>query len=151
MSTRLHPTPAVVAMIGRFEGYVGHPYQDGAGVWTIGYGHTEGVGPHSKHLTQTQAEALLRRDLAEHYAPPINDLHLPLSQAQFDATLSFVFNLGPGVLRADHDFGRALRARRWRAAAEAMMEYDKDIHGAAEPGLRTRRARERALFLEGTK
>lgn len=136
-----------VSLVKRFEGYVGHPYRDGAGVWTIGYGHTEGVGPRSHFLTKLEASALLARDLDTHYAPYVTATRVPMTQNEFDATVSFVYNLGPGVLDTHHDFGRALHARHYDAAANAMLEYDKDISGVLEPGLRTRRAAERRLFL----
>lgn len=151
---RRHPTERTVEMIASFEGGESpdglfHPYRDPVGVWTIGYGHTEGVNAKSKPLTKAEAVSLLRRDLVEHYGPHINNLNLPLTQPQYDATLSFVYNLGAGVLAASTDFGRELRAHHWHAAADAMLEYDR-AGGNVLPGLKARRERERNLFLEGT-
>ena len=110
--------PKGIALIKEFEGFPfgGRPYRDPVGVWTIGYGHTEGVGPHSPRLTERQASELLERDLAQRYEPHVERLPIAraLNQHQFDALVSFVFNLGPGAIAADTGIGRALRARQWQ-------------------------------------
>lgn len=141
------------ALISYFEGGQSHDglfhaYWDAAGgVWTIGYGHTgSDVGAHSKALTKTQAQALLKLDLDRKYAPPVAELHLPLNQNQFDALTSFVYNLGPGVLAPGTSIGRALRAREWKIAADALLLYDR-AGGRVLPGLYARRSAERHLFL----
>lgn len=138
-------------LIAGFEGGQGkdgmfHPYRDAVGVWTIGYGHTTGVSARSEALTKTQALALLHEDLNRVYAPPVAHLHLPLNQHQFDALVSFVYNLGPGVLASGTSIGRALRAREWKVAADAMLLYDR-AGGRVLPGLLSRRQAERKLFL----
>jgi GH24 family phage-related lysozyme (muramidase) len=140
-----------VKMIKEFEGGrskdgLFHPYRDETGVYTIGYGHIEGVGPHSKPLTEKQASDLLLRDLNDKYAPPVAKLGVPLNQNQFDSVVSFVYNLGVGMLEPSHDFGRLLRAHRLTDAANSMLEYDH-AGGRVLEGLRRRRAAERKLFL----
>jgi len=140
-------SPAGVRLVKSFEGFIGHPYRDAVGVWTIGYGHTEGVGPSSRPLSEAQASRLLKQDLDKHYAPPVNALRLPLSQHQFDALVSFVYNVGPGGVASDTGVGRALRARDWRAAADHLLDWDK-AGGRVLEGLRRRRVSERALFLK---
>lgn len=144
-------SPKAAAMIAQFEGGQSsdglfHPYRDVVGVWTIGYGHTHGVSAASKPLTKAQALALLTQDLNQVYAPPVNALGLPLNQNQFDATVSAVYNLGPGILDANRTFGAELRARHWQKAADALLLYD---HAGSQrlPGLTIRRKAERALFL----
>ncbi|MBE2314470.1 lysozyme [Solirubrobacter sp. CPCC 204708] len=138
-----------VALIKEFEGfpYNGRPYQDMVKVWTIGYGHTKGVGPGTKPLTEAQASRLLQQDLDEHYAPAVLNLGLPLEQNQFDALVSFVYNCGPGALAPSTTIGRELRARRWQAAADALLMWDK-AGGRRVAGLTRRRHAERALFLD---
>jgi lysozyme len=138
---------AGVELIKEFEGFRSAPYQDSVGVWTIGYGHTAGVGPHSPDLTEAQAEKLLREDLDREYAPKVNALGLPLNQNQFDALVSFVYNLGPLYLEAGHTMGDALRAHNWTAAADSFTMYD-EAGGHALPGLLRRREAEKALFLK---
>jgi GH24 family phage-related lysozyme (muramidase) len=136
-----------VSLIKGFEGFSSKPYQDSVGVWTIGYGHTEGVGPNSAHLTEPQASALLKRDLDNKYAPFVNALKLPLNQNQFDALVSFVYNVGPGGVVASTHIGQALRAHAWVAAANDLLEWDK-AGGQTLLGLKRRREAERNLFLK---
>jgi GH24 family phage-related lysozyme (muramidase) len=140
---------AGVALIKEFEGFPfgGRPYKDPVGVWTIGYGHTEGVGPGSRRLTEKQASALLKKDLDRKYAPLVDAPHLPLNQHQFDALVSFVYNCGPGAISEQTRVGRLLRAHDWRAAADALLAWDK-AGGHALPGLTRRRRAERAMFLQ---
>jgi lysozyme len=137
---------AGVALIKSFEGFVGHPYRDEVGVWTIGYGHTEGVGPNSQHLTEPQAAKLLKNDLDKRYAPFVSALRLPLTPNQFDALVSFVYNVGPGGIATSSHVGRALRARDWETAANHLLDWNK-AEGRVSPGLVRRRVAERSLFL----
>jgi lysozyme len=136
---------AGVGMIAGFEGFVGHPYKDAVGVWTIGYGHTAGVGPNTPHLTQQQAQALLRRDLESTYVPPVRKWAKLLNQQQFDALVSLVYNVGPGVLQRGHSLGDALAAGNLRAAGDSILLYD---HAGARrlPGLTRRRQAEHRLY-----
>lgn len=139
-----------VNFIKQFEGFFGHPYDDGTGTWTIGYGHIEGVTPDTPSITRQQAVRLLARDLDRLYVPPVIVLHLGLTQNQLDATVSFVYNLGVGLLDPSAEFGHFLRAHNWRAAADSMLQYDHArINGqlVVLAGLSRRRHDERALFL----
>ncbi len=131
-------------LIEDFEGYSYTAYFDSyGGVWTVGYGETEHVGPNTT-MTRQQAEVDLKGLLEREYEPAIYGLGVPLNQNQYDALCSFVWNLGPGSLQ--WDVGRDLRARDYRGAADAMLQYDA-AGGVVLQGLRTRRERERALFL----
>jgi lysozyme len=138
-----------VELIAQFEGCVLHPYQDAVGVWTIGFGHTSGVGPHTLPL-RSRAEALylLRHDLNAHYAPPVAALPCHLTQNQFDAVVSLVFNCGPGCIGPGTTIGAALRRGDTVAAANGFLLWDK-AGGHTLAGLTYRRQRERALFLRG--
>ena len=68
-------------------------YKDIAGVWTIGYGHTEGVKKGDK-ITAYQAEQLLRDDLAK-FEPVANKCRRIGTQGRYDAILDFIYNCGP--------------------------------------------------------
>jgi len=142
---------AGIALIKEFEGFPfgGRPYRDPVGVWTIGYGHTEGVGPHSPRLTERQASELLERDLRQKYEPHIERLPFAklLNQNQFDALVSFVYNLGPVAIAAGTGIGRALRAHEWRRAADEMLRWNI-AGGQVFAGLTRRREAERKLFLK---
>jgi lysozyme len=136
-----------VEFIAGFEGFVPHPYRDAVGVWTIGFGHTAGVSSRSKNLTRHEALALLERDLNRTYSPPVRRLSMPLTQDSFDALVSVVYNLGPGVIGRGHTLGDALAHHDFHGAADAILLYDK-AGGHALAGLTRRRHAERALFLK---
>lgn len=133
-------------LIQDFEGFRSKPYRDAVGVWTIGYGTTQRIGPHSPPITRRQASDRLRRDVDDEYGAAVNALDLPLSQNQHDALVSFVYNVGPGAIGPSTGIGKALRARKWRTAADELLRWDK-AGGRALPGLTRRRRAERKLFL----
>lgn len=137
-----------------WEGFIDHRYDDGTGVQTVGIGFIASdfpPGQFPEHMTLAEAEAVLSRKLGGVYYQPIADLmhqaDLSLNDNQQAALLSFVFNLGPGIIGTDHDIGRLLRAHDLKAAANAMLEYD-DPGTDVTAGLFRRRKAERALFLK---
>jgi lysozyme len=146
----VNTSAAGIALIKEFEGFPfgGRPYKDAVGVWTIGYGHTAGVGPNSPRLSEREASRLLEQDLGHTYERAVEALPIAdeLNQNQFDALVSFVYNLGGGALSPETGVGRALRARQWRRAADEMLRWDK-AGGHVLAGLTRRRRAERALFL----
>jgi lysozyme len=83
-----------LSLIKRFEGLYLESYLCPAKVWTIGYGHTKGVVKGQK-ITEEEAENFLKKDLAV-AEKTVNSLNVQLTQNQFDALVSFVFNLGSG-------------------------------------------------------
>lgn len=131
-------------LIARFEGFRSAPYQDSVGVWTIGYGHTSGVGPTTKPVTTAQALKLLEADAAV-AATAIRDLvKVRLNQNQFDALVSFTFNLGTGAL-AESTLLKKLNKGDYKGAAR---EFSKWVYagGVRLDGLARRRRAEAALF-----
>lgn len=134
---------AGVDLIKGFEGLRLAAYQDSAGVWTIGYGHTGGVQPGDR-ITTAEAEQLLRQDTAWAQQAVRDLVRVPLSQGQFDALTSFTFNLGAGALESS----TLLRKLNAGDAAGAQAEFGRWIHadGQVLPGLVRRRAAEAALF-----
>lgn len=126
----------LINAIKSFEGYRPNSYQDSAGVWTIGYGHTQGVKKGQK-ITQAQAESLLRGDLlkAEKY---VNGLKLNLTQGQFDALVDFAYNLGTGNLSSS----TLLEKIRMKASDEEIQaQFRRWVYagGKVMPGLVKRR------------
>lgn len=81
-------------LIKQFEGLRLKAYLCPAGIWTIGYGHTSGVSPNS-FITIQEADEYLHRDVAT-IEMQLNKLNLILRQCQWDAIISFVFNVGIG-------------------------------------------------------
>lgn len=133
---------AGLALIKQHEGCRLAAYRCAAGVWTIGYGHTAGV--HSgMTITQAQADAYLQQDIAKFEGYVNNPAYVPiteqLNQNQFDALVSFAFNLGAGNLR------KLCKGRIAVQIAQAMTQYCK-ANGKVLAGLRRRRAAEQALF-----
>jgi lysozyme len=134
-----------IDLIAGFEGFVDHPYKDAVGVWTIGFGHTAGVGPNTARITHPQAAALLRRDLEKTYVPPVKKFAGLLNQHQFDALVSLVYNVGPGVLGKGHTLGDALAHKDVPAAGRAILLYDH-AGGRKLAGLTRRRKTEHDLY-----
>lgn len=133
---------AGLALIKQYEGCRLAAYRCAAGVWTIGYGHTAGV--HSgMTITQAQADAYLQQDIAKFEGYVNNPAYVPitanLNQNQFDALVSFAFNLGAGNLR------KLCKGRTAAQIAQAMTQYCK-ANGKVLAGLKRRRAAEQALF-----
>ena len=85
-------------LIKQFEGLRLKAYHCPAGIWTIGYGHTSGVSPNS-FITIQEADEYLHRDVAT-IEMQLNKLNLILRQCQWDAIVSFVFNVGIGNFRS---------------------------------------------------
>ena len=129
-------------LIKQYEGCRLAAYRCAAGVWTIGYGHTAGV--HSgMTITQAQADAYLQQDIAKFEGYVNNPAYVPiteqLNQNQFDALVSFAFNLGAGNLR------KLCKGRTAAQIALAMPSYNKAA-GKVLAGLTRRRKAEQALF-----
>jgi len=106
----------------KFEGCRLVAYQDQVGVWTIGYGHTHGV--HEGMIcTQEQAEQWLREDIKAAENAVSQDVHVPLTQGEFDALVDFVFNLGSGAL-LHSTLLRLLNSGNYHGAAEEFEKWD---------------------------
>ena len=130
-----------IELIKQFEGCSLKAYKCPAGIWTIGYGHTNGVKEGQK-ITQVQANTYLMEDLKT-YGKYVNNLQLPLNQNQFDALVSFCYNCGPGNLRT------LVKNRTLSQIADALLLYNKG-GGVVLNGLIKRRNAERELFLKPT-
>ena len=88
---------AGLALIKEFEGLRLEPYQDGAGIWTVGFGHTRSVTEHT-HCTPEIAEFWLESDLMDAEDAVSRLVKVPLTDNQFAALVSFTFNEGQGKL-----------------------------------------------------
>ena len=141
-----------VAGIRAITGYEGQrltAYPDpgtGGAPWTIGVGHTGGVKP-GDTITAEQSDALLRADLGDAEAAVNRFVTVPLSQGQFDALVSFAFNLGAGAL-ARSSLLLTLNRGDYVGAADQLLRWTMAA-GRVLPGLVHRRASERIMFLAG--
>lgn len=141
-----------IAFIGRHEGFRPVIYKDPAGHATIGYGHKIKAGENVRApLDPHEAFRLLRNDIEQAEDVIRRLVNVPLSQAQYDALVSFVFNVGGKAFAASSLLG-FLNAGNYRKAAEELLRWNHmRIQGklVKSPGLTARRASERVLFLEG--
>ena len=138
-------SPAGIALIQAHEGLRLTAYRDPVGIWTIGYGSTGGV---RRGMTITRDQAVLRlyHDVDDAEAAINGRVTVPLTQQQFDALASFVFNVGGGAFRKSTLLKKKINAGDYAGAAEEFGRWVK-AKGRVLPGLVTRRAAERALFL----
>ena len=148
---------AGLRLIADFEGFRPNLYNDAAGHCTIGYGHLvhRGVCNGSEPdefrrpagITQGRAFEMLRADAAQ-AARAVNRLvRVPLDQNQFDALVSFTFNVGEGALR-DSTLLKELNAGRYDAVPREMNRWTR-AGGQVLAGLVRRRAAEGAMFARG--
>ncbi|WP_426808038.1 lysozyme [Pseudomonas sp. WOUb67] len=134
-----------LSLIKSFEGLRLQAYQDSVGVWTIGYGATRGVQSGMK-VSKEQADRMLLNDI-QRFEPEVERLiKVPLNQNQWDALMSFTYNLGAANLESS-TLRRLLNAGNHAAAAEQFRRWNK-AGGKVLAGLTSRRSAERALFLE---
>ena len=137
------------------EGFSDKAYQDKAGVWTIGYGHTGYVNgkPISQgmKITKDKAEELYKKDFENHIAP-LKDIKTPLTKNQQIALSSFIYNFGVGAFNKS-ELRKKIEVGDIKGAAN---EFDKWVYvknkntGKKEvsQGLVNRRKREKDLFLK---
>lgn len=119
-------------------------YQDEGGVWTIGWGHTVGV-KQGDACTMAQALEWFDQDAAPKEQCVTELVTVPLTQDQFDALVSFVFNLGCSALRNSHLL-RYLNAGDYVSASAEFARWNH-VDGQVSAGLSKRRQDEADLFL----
>ncbi|MEX5074866.1 lysozyme [Enterobacter cloacae] len=138
-----------IALIKEFEGCKLTAYQDSVGVWTIGYGWTQPVGgkPIRAGMTikQETAERLLKTGLVSYESDVCRLVKVGLTQGQFDALVSFTYNLGARSLSTS-TLLRKLNTGDYAGAADEFLRWNK-AGGKVLNGLTRRREAERALFL----
>lgn len=130
-------------LIKDFEGFRTNAYQDSVGVWTIGYGHTKGVQP-TDVISPQQGEEMLTHELSE-YENYVTDLvKVPLEQHQFDALVSWTYNLGPTNLKSS-TLLKVLNAGYYQQVPDQIKRWDK-AGGKRLEGLTRRREAEAQMF-----
>ena len=148
-------------MIEHHEGVRFKPYQCPAKLWTIGVGHVlypnQGKMPidqrgsfplaqeDNRAFSKNEVNAILRADLARFEKGVATYCPVPLTQGQFDALVSFSFNVGLGTLQRSTMRQKVLR-NDMEGAAEELLKYCM-AGGKVLKGLQKRRIDERALFL----
>jgi lysozyme len=135
---------AGLALIMSFESFRTGPYLDEGNTWTIGYGHTSGVTEQSSIITEEEAEALLRADIATAEASVAELVTVPLTDNQYAALVSLVYNAGSAPL--SRMLGVRLNRQDYQGAADEFLRW-RLAGGLVSDGLVRRREAERALFL----
>ncbi len=146
---------AGVSLVKKFEGLHKQTsegdvraYRCPAGRWTLGWGHCKGVKS-GMRATVEECEKFLQEDLNEAGAMVNRFVHVPLSQQQFDALASFVFNIGGGANFQTSTLLKKLNKGQYDDVPEQIMRWNKArVDGVLTPlkGLTRRRTAEAALF-----
>jgi lysozyme len=153
-----------IEMIKHHEGVRQKPYRCPAKLWTVGVGHV--MYPEQGKLkledrdkivlrpedfrtfSMEEVNAILRSDLARFERGVLQYISVPLAQGEFDALVSFSFNVGLGTLQRS-TLRQKLNRGDKEGAMESLMQYCK-AGGKVLRGLENRRKDERALFLSGS-
>lgn len=130
-----------------FEGLKLCAYRCTSGIWTIGYGHTGITVKSGDIITEAAANEFFEQDI-KFFENAVNTLvTVKLNQNQFDALISFCFNIGVGKDGfAGSTMRKLLNRGEYTAAAEQFMRWVYS-GGKISEGLRRRRIKERELFL----
>jgi len=138
-----------IELIKKYEGLRLDAYRCPAGKLTIGYGHTGDDVKPGMTINKEMAELLLKQDLTV-FEKAINELvKIKLTQNQFDALISLVYNIGIGNFKKS-TLLKLLNENKILEAGEEFMKWTKARQpgGLKElPGLVKRRAEEKKLFL----
>ena len=153
-----------IKLIKHFEGIKNRPYKCSARVWTIGVGHviydaqlrlkladrdSFKLKPEDDRIwSNEEIDDLLKRDLSRFEAGVLRMLRpVPLKQHEFDALVSFAFNLGVGTLQRSTVRSAMLRGDK-TLAGETLLKYCR-AGGKVLQGLQRRRLAEHALLMRG--
>ena len=145
-----------VDLITRFEGVILHSYLCPKGVLTVGVGHTGSDVTKDMVITEKEAENLLKKDLRKFESKlnfSLEQDNITLNQNQFDACISFIFNLGFSAFIFSTLY-KKLKAGDFDGASDEFLKWvyiTKTVNGEKVKlrlkGLETRRNAERDLFL----
>lgn len=144
----MKPSPAAIDLIKEFESFRSRPYLDTGNIPTIGYGATiypdgRKVAMKDHPIDESTALEYLEHHVEWKVCPVIDAaVRVPLSQCQYDALTSFVYNVG----RIGPTMLTKLNAGDFRGAANEFLRWNKD-NGRVVNGLTRRRTEERAVFL----
>lgn len=137
-------------LIRHHEGTRNRPYRCPAGLWTVGVGHLIGDGKslppeYNRVFSKEEIDAILKRDLKRFEHGILKMLpNVPLRQCEFDALVSFAFNLGLGTFQRSTLRQALLRGDK-KAAMDSLVKYCR-AGGKILKGLQNRRLDEKALF-----
>ena len=139
-----------IEFIKSFEGFKSYPYHDIGGIPTIGYGTTRmGALPVSMHqhpIDEAEATKILRQDIDATYGAVVDRyVKVDLTQNQFDALVSFTYNLGAHAF-FESTLLREINKGNFKIASFEFVKWNH-VHGKEVAGLTRRRKAERDMFL----
>jgi GH24 family phage-related lysozyme (muramidase) len=135
-----------LALIKKFEGCRLTAYADVGGVWTIGWGQTGPDVVEGLTITQAQADARLRAEVDRFAEGVLSGLKVPVNQNQFDALVSFAYNVGLGAFRSSTLLKLLNDKTQVSIVASEFLKWNK-VNGKPIEGLSRRREAEKQLFL----
>lgn len=134
-------------LIKQWEGLRLEAYLCPAGVWTIGYGHTETAKKGMK-ISQAEADRLLVYDLSRFIEAVEDSVKVTLNDNQFAALVSFAFNVGAGAFKKS-TLLKKLNNGDYSSAPSELARWNK-VGGKVSAGLTNRRAAEAGLWVKGS-
>lgn len=146
----MHVSPSGVDLICNFEGLRLKAYDDGVGVWTIGFGTTKypnGIRvKKGDTCTLEQAKSYMQHDLKKFEQTVNSAVNVPINQNQFDALVSLAYNIGSTAFK-NSTLVKRLNEGNYKAAAN-QFDVWVNAGGKRMQGLVSRRTAEKALFLK---
>lgn len=136
---------AGLELIKQSEGLRLSPYKDAAGILTVGYGHTGKVAKSGEKLSKAKADELLMQDVSKAESAIDQLVEVPLTQNQYDALVSLIYNIGIGAFKKS----TLLKKLNSGDAEAAAKEFKRWVfaNGTKLKGLESRRTKEAELFL----
>ena len=142
----LYPPELAANFVAEQEGFKSKAYKCPAGVWTIGHGHTRDVHK-GDTVTRSEAYELLMRDLVQTQEELATLVNVDVTENQFIALMSFVYNFGLTKCRTYRLFGMINRGETENIKAW-WPKYCNPDNPVITKGLRDRRMRELELFFK---
>lgn len=145
----LRASTQAINLIKELEGWSAHCYSDGAGYKTVGWGHLVKKDEYCPDtITAEQGEKYLRDDIAEAERVVNSTVKVPLTQHQFDALVSFTFNIGAGAWAVSDTLKILNNGEHHRMPARMLMWVKVTKNGVkvVEEGLINRRLKEVRLW-----
>lgn len=142
------PQASAEPIIKKEEGFRSTAYQDSAGNWTIGFGHTGPEVVEGMKVTRAEAQQLLAQDMDTAERAVVDSIDVPLDDGQKQALVSLAYNIG-GKAFADSTLVQKINAGDFEGAAAEFDRWNKiTLNGAKKvsAGLAKRRDREESLF-----
>jgi len=142
----LKASSACVDFIAKYESFVSTPYKCSAGVWTNGFGNTFGVNEHTEPVTREEAYAKLTSNInnvEQLLHKYIKDIKL--KQCQYDAIVSFTFNLGIGAFSRSNAYKEILKDADSKYIADSWITF-RNAGGRFTRGLLLRRLDELKMY-----